>query len=185
MRARALVGLGVLLLMSAGCTKDEPDPDDTSSGQDDTSSDDTENTGDTSFGESFDAETPLLTLTLDGVEFRANPGNWNNGGTTSTLSAQAEDTAGNGLSVTLMIDGPIRYAGTYPVTMLNYSSAPPSDAPTVWIANEPTGVTFTTLGFDDDNGLFGTIDGAATLTNADGAAAVAAGSGTVRSWPKF
>jgi hypothetical protein len=180
------MGLGLLLLVAAGCTKDEPEPDDTSSSQDDTASgDDTENTGDTSFGESFDAESPSFVLSLDGVDFTASPGNWNNSGTTSTLSAQAEDSAGNGLSVTMMIGGPIRFAGTYPVTMLNYSSAPPSDAPTVWIANEPTGVTFTTLGFDENNGLFGTIDGAATLTNADGAAAVRAGSGAVRSWPKF
>lgn len=184
MRARAFVGLGLLVLTAAGCTKD-PEPDDSQPQDDTASTDDSENTGDTSFGETFDAETPAFTLTVDGAAAQFGPGNWNNNGATSTFSAQAEDTAGNGLSVTLMIDGPIRYAGTYPISSFNYSSSPPSDAPTVWIANAPAGVTFTTLGFDENGGLFGTVDGTATLSNADGAADLQASGGTVRSWPKF
>ena len=185
MRGLRLVGLGVLTAaFSLACTGKGDDPvgsdSDAATGDSpgDVGADSDENTDDTSFGEDFDQEAPSFTVTLDGASWTADEGVW----FSNNISASVPDSA-ESQNVNLTVDGELKWAGTYTVTDLSYSLTPSQASPVIYSMTSGD-VTVTVLGFSGDNeNLFGTIDGSATLS--DGSTDIAFEGGEIRNWGGF
>ena len=184
MRALRL-GLVVATLLALGlaCTGNKDDEVVDSDGQSSSTGDDTEeptddseaNTEDTSYGEDFDPTDPKFTVQIAGASWSTDQGFW----TKTSLSANIPDNT-QAEVVTIIVDGDLRYAGTYPVSSMNYSQTPSQGTPVIYNSSANPSVTVTVLGFSDDNtNLFATIDGS---TDLDG---IAFEGGDVVGWPPF
>ncbi|MCP4809773.1 MAG: hypothetical protein GY913_25140 [Proteobacteria bacterium] len=180
MRGARLLLMGALTagitLACTGGDKGDPPPD-----SDDATGDSppgNENSDDTSFGDDFDEESPSFSVSLEGANWSTDEGVW----FSNNLSASIPD-ASQSENINLTVDGELKWAGTYTVTDLSYSLTPAQAAPIIY--NMTSGsVTVTVLGFSGDNeNLFGTIDGSATLS--DGSTDIAFEGGEIRNWGGF
>lgn len=187
MRIRVSIVLTGVFVLGLGCAggksvglDDSGSTDDTTSSTDDSSTtDDSTATDDTSFGETFDSETPSYLVTMDTGSWEAS-GGFYVAGTTSYLKGELNTDPQQ--TFDLEIAGNIKYAGTYEVTAVRYSSLPATDLALTSKDLDPD-LTVTVLGFADGTELFAELSGTASLTGDWGEHTVTEGS--VRSWPPF
>jgi len=183
MRAIRLLGVaGVMLVLGLACSGDK---DDVAQDSEDDVTDDSvataddseeENTDDTSYGTEFDPVDPLFTVTLADATWETNQGFW----TKTSLSANIPDDA-QAEVITIIVDGDLRYAGTYPVSSMNYSQTPSQGAPVIYNSDSDPNVTVTVHGFSDElhNNLFATVEGTTDLGG------ISFKGGEVYNWPPF
>ena len=82
--------------------------------------------------------------------------------------------------ITIIVDGDLRYAGTYPVSSMSYSLTPTQGTPVIYSSENDPDVTVTVLGFSDGHtNLFANIEGE---TDLDG---IAFTGGEARGWPPW
>ena len=173
-----LVALGMLGFALA-CTgdKDVPPPDsEVEVLVDSPQSDDSEpSTEDTSYGEDFDTTAPSFTATLDGADWSTDDGFW----TRTSISATIPDAA-QAEVVTIIVDGDLRFAGSYPVSSMSYSQTPSQGSPIIYSSENDPDVRVTVLGFSDDNTyIFANVEGGTDLGG------IAFAGAEVRGWPPF
>lgn len=174
------IALGCMVGLVLACTGKDEEPvtgdSETEPGPDPADSDPVSD--DTSFGDDFDLETPSLTVQLDGAPWTTDEGLWFG----SNLSATVPD-ASESQNLNIEVDGELKWAGTYTVTSMSYSLTPSQASPVVYDMASGD-VTLTVLGFSGDNeNLFGTLDGSATLS--DGSTDIAFEGGEIRNWGGF
>lgn len=187
MRIRVSMVLTGVFVLGLGCSggksvglDDSGSTDDTTSSNDDSATtDDSTTTDDTSFGETFDSETPSYRITMDTGSWEAS-GGFYVAGATSYLKGELNTDPQQ--TFDLEIAGNIKYAGTYEVTAVRYSSLPGSDLALTSKDLDPD-LTVTVLGFADGTELFAELSGTASLTGDWGEHTVT--EGTFRSWPSF
>ncbi|MCB9743000.1 MAG: hypothetical protein H6741_02655 [Alphaproteobacteria bacterium] len=186
-----LKGLAALSLgMALACgSKDADDTgasnDDTQPGDDTAVSGDDSDNGDTSFGEVFERGDPSYTVNFNGSLWSSSTGYYL-GNTSSFINATGGDSS-RSQTVTIEVDGNVRYADTYPVKSITYAEGPAQGSVDVnYSVTNPSGVTFTVQGFAEETYLFGELNGTATLTDTIGGGGSADFTGLViESWPKF
>lgn len=183
---RLVLAAFVPLALACGRGKDDPTdspgPDD-DSGEDPT--DDSQSPEDTSYGEVFDRQDAAFTVQFNGSTWTADEGYWL-GNTTSYLNATKSD-GSRSQTVTVEVDGNVRYAGTYPISLIRYAEGPAQGSVDVnWEVRDPAGVSLVVLGFAETTYIHAEQEGTATLE------ATIGGSGeaewvdmTLTSWPKF
>lgn len=185
---RCFAALCVPLALACGRGKDEGTDDSTPPTDDSTADDSTADDStpeDTSYGEVFERQDAAFTVDFNGSTWSSEEGYWL-GNTTSYLNATKSD-GSRSQTVTVEIEGNIRYAGEYPIALIRYAEGPAQGSVDVnWEVSDPPGVTLVVEGFADSTFLHAHQEGTATLT------ATIGGSGdadwvdmTLTSWPKF
>lgn len=186
------LGLLALSLACAGPKDDEaqdspaPEVDDSASSSDDSAADDsTVSTDDTHYGgEQFEAGAPEFTVQFNGSTWDTAVGYWL-GGDTSYLNASGGDSS-TSQTVLVEIAGNIRYAGTYPVSMIRFAEGPAQgEVSANYQVVSPVDLNLVVRGYADEVLLFGELEGSTTLTDTVAGGAAEWSEMVLSSWPKF
>lgn len=185
------LGLFVALLLACAGPKDTTDnaADDSSPTSDDSTSDDStadDSSGDdTSLGEEFERTDPLFTVQFAGSTWSSATGYYTGGQGGSFINATGGDSS-RSQTVTIQVDGNLRYAGEYAVGSIHYTEGPAQAGVDVDYGNDnPVGVTFVVEGFAEERYLFGHMTGNATLTDSFSGGTAEWTELTLVSWPRF
>lgn len=161
----------------------EPEEDDTSGGDTAADSGDTGDSDDP--GEVYELGDPAFSVTLDGGAWESPEGYWVDLGDESTLRAEVEVTGAVQI-VIITVEGDVSSAGTFAVASVEWVEQVSQAGDSFhYTANAPAGMTWTTLGFAEEDNLFGALGGEATATDSVGGGSIPVGAGSVESWPHY
>lgn len=193
MTLRPLFALFFAFGLACAGGKDAPDDgtlDDSVTSSDDsaddsTVADDSTPTDDTFAGEVFERTDPIFSVSFAGATWTSVTGYYTGGQGGSFINASGGD-ADRSQTVTVAIDGNLRYAGEYPITSIHYAEGPAQAPVDVdYSIEHPEGVTFVVEGYAEERYIFGHMTGSATLTDAYSGGTAVWTDMTLVSWPRF
>ena len=181
----------MLLSLLFACAAKVEGSDDTADVDTDTDTDadtdtDTDTDTEQTRGKVYDETDAAFSMVFDGSSWEAVDGYWIVLDDEASIRASIDTGKGTTQITILTIDGDISWAGTYPVTEVQWVEQVNSSGDSFhYEISGPNSLTFTTLGFAGEDDLFGTVDGEVQLTDNVGGGSVTAAGGALAGWPHY